>query len=123
MEVMDMDSGEQTEFLEAPEVGESAISNLGWTDSEITPDGEMQDSAINNVQKDLDNGDEIEALQDLTFLELIALCNDKERILKNAYVLSVKERGVSQIEGTNKLEELFREISKNAPKSQRGGNS
>ena len=44
------------------------------------------------------------------------LDNANGRILKNGNVLSVKERSVSQIEGSDKLKGLLRAISGDAPK-------
>ena len=49
-----------------------------------------------------------------------ALDNVKARILQNGDILIVKERAVSQTYGPGKLKELFRAISKNAPKSEKG---
>ena len=46
--------------------------------------------------------------------------NAKSRILKNGHVLSFKEQAISQIEGTDRLAELYRAFSKNAPKIEKG---
>ena len=60
------------------------------------------------------------APQSLPILEYIAICNAEERIFKNGDVLSVQDKDVSPISETNKIEELFRAISENAPKRKMG---
>ena len=59
----------------------------------------------------MDNEYESEVPQALELLELTALDNAKDRILKNGDVPIVKGRGVSRIQGADKLQGLFRAIS------------
>ena len=72
------------------------------------------------VHRELDNEKEIEGLRALSLLELVLLDNAKGRILKSGDILSLTGRSVSKMEGIGKLEALFMEIPKNAPKSEKG---
>ena len=85
-----------------------------------TPSGnEMQELTVNKVRWKIGNENEIEDAQSLALIELIVIGSAKSRISKNGNVLSAQEPFVSQIEG-GKMKEIFRVISKNAPKSEKG---
>ena len=79
----------------------------------------MRDSSVNKTYRDLDHENAIGCPRPLELLESIVLDNAKDRILKNADVLSVKERDVSQIDCADKSKELFRPVSTNVPESKR----
>ena len=67
---------------------------------------------VRNIDK------EVEVLQALSILEFTVVSNAKERISKNAYVLCVQEKSVSQIVEAGEIGELIRAFSENAPQSE-----
>ena len=96
-------------------IGDSEFRGGG--SSEITPDTGMQALTVDSVRRNLNNGNAIEVRGALALLELAAMGGANSGILKNENVLSVEDQSVSQIGETSKMEELYRAISENAPKS------
>ena len=80
----------------------------------------MKDSTEDKVQKDHYNAHEVGVLQALTLLGIIVLDNAHWGVVKNEDCILFKAQGVSQIEGIDKLKEIFMAISKNAPESEKG---
>ena len=78
----------------------------------------MQVSVVNKVHPDRNNENEVEVPRALASLELIVMNKAKDWIVNNEDVLIVKNQSLSQIEETDKLEELPMAFSKNAPKSE-----
>ena len=87
-------------------------------DIEIPPVAEMQDSTANKAHRYHNNESEFDVLHSVE-LEILVLDRAKESILKNEDVRIFMEQAVSQIEGTDEMEELFRAPQNNAQKSER----
>ena len=116
--IKDIGEEKPDEVLQESKTDEKEMAILGGGGNvEMPPDTEMQVEAVNNVPNARNGGKEVEVLQDLSILEYIVVNKAKGRILKNADVLSVQERDVSQIGETDEIRELFMAFSKNAPKS------
>ena len=114
------DRGEETqsEVLAESETDATEVSILGGGHVAIPPGTEMQVSAVNKVQNARHGEGGVGFLQALSILWYIAVNNAKGEILKNGGFLGVQEQAASHIEETDKIGDLYRAYSENAPKSE-----
>ena len=85
-----------------------------------TPGSETQAPTVNNVHRPRYGEQEFGVLQELAISEYLTLDRQREQISTNEDVPIVQEPDVSPMGETGDIEELFRAISENAPKSENG---
>ena len=111
----------RNEIRAGRKMGESAIPNLGWRRNDIMGRNAGFNGKLGSRGGRGDWG-EIEDIQPCALLELAAMDTAKSRILKNGNVPIVKDRDISQIEGTYDMGDFIGRFRKWA-KNRKGGRS